>query len=421
MNGDPTMRHRGRIVHLVVVNAFVGGMVGLERTVLPLLAEAEFGLASHAAAVAFIATFGATKAAVNLGAGALSERWGRRPLLLLGWALGLPVPALLIAAPSWSWVLAANVLLGMNQALTWSMTVVMKVDLVPRGRFGLVLGWNELAGYAGMAAAAAATGYIASTTGLRPEPFYLGIGLAVAGLLLSLFAEETRGAGSRGPGAAAGGTEGAPRFRRVLALGSGRDARLGAASLGGLVTNLKDGALWGLLPVALAARGLGVERIGAVVAAYPLVWAVSQLGFGALSDRIGRRGLIIAGLVLQGVGTALFALPLAYASGLAAAAVVGVGTGMVYPTLLAYVSDRSEPAWRASALGVYRMWRDLGYLVGALAAGALADVVGVPAALAAVGAATAAAAGLFAGATSPTDAASTTSGSPRSSTPPPDG
>ena len=350
-------------------------MVGIERTVLPILAEADFGIASKASTLAFIVTFGITKASVNFFAGALSERWGRKRLLILGWLIGIPVPLILIWAPSWSWVLFANVLLGMNQSLTWSMTVVMKVDLATKNTFGLVIGWNEFAGYAGMAATAAATAFLAANYGLRPEPFYLGVALAITGLILSLFVGETRQpmASSRGRPSLSMPT--------VLARGTFSDPSLSAASLSGLATNLKDGVLWGLLPIALTGRGLSVERIGFVVALYPLVWATSQLFFGPLSDRIGRRGLIVGGLIVQAAGVSLFASGDAYLIYLIAAVLAGAGTGMVYPTLLAFVSDCSKPEWRASALGVYRLWRDLGYAVGALGGGLAADALGVSAAL----------------------------------------
>ena len=386
--------HFGRILHLALVNAFVGAMVGIERTVLPLLAEAEFGVASASAALAFIAAFGVSKAITNLFAGALSERWGRRPLLLAGWLIGLPVPFLLIHAPSWSWVLWANVLLGVSQSMTWSMTVVMKVDLSTPRTYGLVIGWNEFAGYAGMALAAGATGFLAAEWGLREQPFHIGMGVAAVGLLLSVFVRETRpdrpGHGEQGDAGPAG-----PTFLRVLGHGSWRDPGLASASLGGLATNLKDGALWGLLPVLLASRGLPMARIGAVVALYPLLWAVSQLFFGPASDRYGRSRLIVIGLAFQAAGVAGFLSGDSWSTALAAACLTGLGTGMVYPTLLAFVSDRSEPAWRATALGVYRLWRDLGYAVGALSAGLVADTLGLEAALTGVAALLVAAAVVF--------------------------
>lgn len=365
-----------RIAHLVAINAFVGAMVGLERTVLPLVAEAEFGIASKAAVLAFIATFGVTKAVMNAFAGALAERWGRKRLLVGGWLVGLPVPLIIAFAPTWGWILAANVLLGVNQALTWSMTVVMKVDLAEPRRYGLVIGLNEFSGYAGMALAAAATGWVAARYALRPEPFYLGVALGAAGLLLSLVVRETRPPRSRGIGKAEE-DDATPTFADVMRRSVWSDAGLSAASVSGLATNFKDGVLWGLLPLLLASRAVPVESIGVVVGLYPLVWAGSQLGFGPLSDRLGRRGLIVGGMVVQGSGVALFALGTTYPVYLLAATAVGLGTGMVYPTLLAFVSEAAEPEWQATALGVYRFWRDLGYALGALGGGLIADAMGV--------------------------------------------
>ncbi|MAR45387.1 MAG: MFS transporter, partial [Gemmatimonadaceae bacterium] len=280
-----------RITHLVLINLFVGGMVGIERTVLPLLAEVEFGIASKTAVLAFIATFGITKAAVNFFAGTLSERVGRKRLLVAGWLTGIPVPLILIWAPSWSWVLFANILLGVNQALTWSMTVVMKVDLATPKTFGLVIGWNEFAGYTGMAATAALTGVLATSFGLRSAPFVLGIAIALIGLSLALAAEDTKPPANQVAGART------ISMGEALARGTWTDRRLASASLAGLVTNLKDGALWGLLPLLLAARGLSVAQVGLIVGTYPLIWAGSQLVFGPLSDRVGRRILIWSGLV----------------------------------------------------------------------------------------------------------------------------
>lgn len=353
--------------------------MGIERTVLPLMAEADFGVASTVAATAFIVTFGLTKALMNLAAGSLADRHGRRPLLLLGWLYAIPVPLILMWAPSWAWVLLANVLLGMNQALTWSMTVVMKVDLAPRSLWGRVIGWNEFAGYAGMSATAAGTGVIASTYGLRPEPYYLGLGVAVAGLLLAIGVRETRPV----PRARQGWTPvpRPPRLRTALGQGTYAHPGLSSASLCGLATNFKDGALWGLLPLLLATRALSLGGIGFVVALYPAIWAVTQLYFGPLSDRIGRRVLIVAGMGVQACGVSLFAWGGSWASAVAGATFSGLGTGMVYPTLLAFVSEQTDARGRASALGVYRLWRDSGYAFGALTAGVLADLLGIRAAL----------------------------------------
>ena len=387
------MRHeldRGRILHLVVINAFVGGMVGIERTVLPLLAEVEFGIASKAATLAFIATFGATKAGVNFFAGTLAERLGRKRLLIAGWVIGIPVPLILIWAPSWSWVLAANVLLGMNQALTWSMTVVMKVDLATPRTFGLVIGLNEFAGYAGMAMIATLTGALATIYGLRPVPLALGVVLALIGLALSLAARDTSDSIDRK------GDARPISMGQALARGTWADRRLSVASFAGLATNLKDGALWGLLPLLLASKGLTLAEVGLVVGAYPLVWAGSQLVFGPLSDRVGRWGLICGGLAMQSLGVAVFAFGGSLPMYVVAAVVVGTGTGMVYPVLLAFVSDHSESTSRASALGVYRLWRDSGYAVGALGAGFAADRVGFPGALSATAVMVVLACGVFA-------------------------
>ena len=376
-------RTMSRIGLLVLTNAFVGGMVGIERTVLPLIAEADFGLTSAAAATAFIVTFGGTKALMNFFAGSMSDRWGRKPLLLAGWLLAIPVPLLLMYASSWSWVLLANAFLGVSQALTWSMTVVMKVDLARPTMYGRVIGWNEFAGYAGMSATAVGTGVVASAYGLRPEPFYIGLLVAALGLALSLAVKETRPpALASTPGGAA---EPKRSTLRVLREGTLTHPALSAASLGGLSTNLKDGALWGLLPIILASRMLSIERIGVVVALYPAVWAFSQLYFGPLSDRIGRRGLIVLGLSLQACGVGTFALATSFGGALCGAVLAGLGTGMVYPTLLAFVSEQARSEEKASALGVYRLWRDSGYAFGALGAGVLADMLGLGPALLAAG------------------------------------
>jgi len=369
---------------LVLLNAFVGGMVGLERTVLPLIAEAEFGLASKTAIVAFIATFGVSKALVNFVAGDWGDRFTRRRVLLLGWALALPVPLILLWANSWWWVLGANVLLGANQGLAWSMTVVMKIDLADPGERGLATGLNEFAGYGGLALVALLTGLVASRYGLRPEPFYLGLALAGLGLGLSVlvddtaaFADDARQAEPDDEGLA---------LPAVFERATWSDATLSAASLGGLATNLKDGMLWGLLPLFLAAAGLGVDRTGVVVATYPAVWGVSQLAFGPLSDRLGRKALIVPGLAAQALGVAGFLWATGYVGYLVAAVLTGLGTGMVYPTFLALVSDVAQASWRSSALGIYRFWRDLGYAVGALGSAAVADLLGLDTAVAAVAA-----------------------------------
>jgi MFS family permease len=382
----------GQFALLVGVNALVGGMVGLERTVLPLLAGQVFGLQAVTAALTFILAFGAVKAATNLAAGALSDRYGRRPVLVAGWLVGLPVPLLLIWAPSWGWVVVANVLLGVNQGLCWSTTVIMKIDLAgPRWR-GLAMGLNEAAGYAAVALTAWLTGLLAARHGLRPEPFYLGLAYAGLGLGLSaLLVRETRGharleaeltADATGAPAQPVGPNGRSlSTREVFVLTSLRERALSACSQAGLVNNLNDGLAWGLFPLLFAGAGLGVGRIGVLAAAYPAVWGTGQLLTGPLSDRLGRKGLIVAGMWLQAAALALVAATRGFAPWLAGAILLGVGTAMVYPTLLAAVGDVADPRWRASAVGVYRLWRDGGFALGALLAGVVADLAGLAAAV----------------------------------------
>jgi MFS family permease len=376
---------------LVLVNAFVGAMVGLERTVLPLLAEQEFGLASKSAVLSFIATFGAVKAVTNFFAGRLGDRWGRKPVLLGGWVAGLPVPFLLIWAPSWGWVVLANVFLGLNQGLAWSSTVIMKIDLVGSKRRGLAMGLNEFAGYVAVALAALGTGYLAESFGLRPEPFYLGIAAVAAGLGLSLvFVKETIGhtrveAADRIPSAAEPGGGAGPTMGDILVHASVRDPALSSANQAGLVNNLNDGLSWGLLPLFFSAAGLTVAQIGLLSFVYPAVWGLGQLITGAISDRTGRKPMIVIGMAVQGVALLAVATFTGLVPWLGALSLLGVGTAMVYPTLLAAVGDVAEPSWRGSAVGVYRLWRDGGYVVGALVAGVVADVVGSEAAIAAVG------------------------------------
>jgi MFS family permease len=368
---------------LVVVNAFVGAMVGLERIVLPLLAEMEFGLASKSAALSFIATFGLVKALTNYFAGHLGDRYGRKHVLVAGWLFALPVPFMVIWAPTWSWIIAANVFLGLNQGLAWSATVIMKIDLVGPRRRGLAMGLNEFAGYLAVALAALGTGYLAEAYGLRPEPFYLGIAFAATGLALSvLFVRETQHhaeleAKNFQVQAAAEAPATLPTTREIFAQASWRDPALSSASQAGLVNNLNDGLAWGLFPLFFAAAGLDVAQIGILSFTYPAVWGLLQLWTGALSDRWGRKRLIASGMLVQSGALAAIALVRGFWPWVGAAAFLGAGTAMVYPTLLAAVGDVAHPRWRASAVGVYRLWRDSGYAVGALLAGALADLLGM--------------------------------------------
>ena len=368
---------------LVFLNAFVGAMVGLERTVLPLLGEEVFGLSSKTAITSFIVSFGVTKAVLNLLAARVSDRIGRKPVLVTGWLLALPVPFLIIYAPAWWWIDLANVLLGANQALAWSMTVIMKVDLVGPRRRGLALGLNEFAGYVAVGVMSWVTGYIAAHWALRPQPFYPGIVIAVIGLALSvLFVRETHGhAHVEVAAAPAAPGPSARSLGRVFLATSLGNASLFAACQAGFVNNLNDGMAWGLYPLFFAAHGLGVERIGVIKAVYPLVWGLLQVVTGPLSDRVGRKSLIAGGMIVQAAGIWLTVLVPAYSAWLFGAALQGLGTAMVYPTLLAAITDHAHPLWRASSLGVYRFWRDLGYAVGALLSGVVADVVGLGAAI----------------------------------------
>ena len=369
---------------LVVVNAFVGAMVGLERTVLPLIAGGEFGLASKTVVLSFLISFGIVKALANLFAGRLADRIGRKPLLVAGWVAALPVPVLLIWAPSWGWVVFANVLLGVNQGLCWSATVIMKIDLVGPTRRGLAMGLNEFAGYVAVSLTALLTGYLAAAHGLRPVPFYPGIAFAVLGLALSTFAVRETHGHARAEARHVGESASQRPFGEILALTTWRDRTLFAASQAGMVNNMNDGVVWGLVPVLLAARGVALDRIGAVTAVYPLVWGLGQLATGALSDRWGRKWMIAAGMWVQAGGIAVLVIGQSFVRWFAGAILLGAGTALVYPTLLAAVSDVAHPEWRASAIGVYRLWRDAGYAFGAIGAGLLADAFSVPLAISAI-------------------------------------
>jgi MFS family permease len=378
---------------LVAVNALVGGMIGQERTVLPLLAGQAFAIGAFTASLMFIAAFGITKALTNLASGALSDQYGRKPVLVAGWLIGLPVPLLLIWAPAWGWVIAANVLLGINQGLTWSTTVVMKIDLVGPERRGLAMGFNEAAGYLAVAATGLATGWLAAEYGLRPAPFLLGLAYAALGLGLSaIFVRETHHHAqqeARARDLGRGDHEDGLTGRQIFTLTSFRERALSAASQAGLVNNLNDGLAWGLYPILFAASGVGVARIGVLVALYPAVWGTGQLLTGWLSDRWGRKWLIASGMIIQAGGLALVAAATGFTSWAAAAVLMGAGTAMVYPTLLAVIGDVAHPIWRARAVGVYRLWRDAGYAAGALIAGITADLIGVRAAIWLVAAVTA--------------------------------
>jgi MFS family permease len=367
---------------LVGVNALVGGMVGQERTVLPLLAQYGFGLVAFTSALTFIVAFGLTKPVANFLAGALSDRLGRKPVLVVGWLIGVPVPLLLIFAPNWSWVIFANVLLGVNQGLTWSTTVNMKIDLVGPLRRGLAMGLNEASGYGAVAVTALATGFIAARWGLRPQPFFLGVAYAGLGLGVSaLFVRETQGHARHEAATHTGPARSGLSMGEVFALTSVREQALSSCSQAGLVNNLNDGLAWGLLPLFFAANGVSVAAIGVLAAIYPAFWGGGQLVTGALSDRLGRKWLIASGMLVQAAALGLMAVTRGFWGWAAEAALLGAGTAMVYPTLLAAIGDVAHPAWRASAVGVYRFWRDLGFAIGALLAGVIADLFGQGAAI----------------------------------------
>jgi MFS family permease len=373
----------GQFALLVVVNAFVGAMVGLERSILPAIAEQEFQLAARTAVLSFIVVFGIAKALTNYGAGRLSDRIGRKHVLVLGWLVAVPVPFLLMWAPSWTWMLFANLLLGISQGLTWSTTVIMKIDLVGAKRRGLAMGFNECAGYLALAASALATSWIAAVYGLRPQPFYLGIAFVAVGFTLSAFlvrdtthhvSHESALVGSLPPASV-------PSPREVFWRTTLFDRNLSSISQAGLVNNLNDGMAWGLFPLVFAAAGMNLRQIGWLAAVYPATWSVAQLVTGALSDRAGRKWLIVGGMWTQTVGIAVITMARAFGGFAAGAVLLGIGTAMVYPALLAAVGDVAHPSWRGSAVGVYRLWRDLGYAVGAVLAGITADTFGLAAAM----------------------------------------
>jgi MFS family permease len=379
---------------LVGVNALVGGMIGQERTVLPLLADRVFGLTAFTAALTFIVAFGAVKAITNFFAGTLSDRVGRKPVLVAGWMVSVPVPLLLIWAPTWSWIIVANVLLGVNQGLTWSTTVIMKIDLVGPARRGFAMGLNEAAGYGAVAVTALATGFIAERWRLRPEPFFLGVAFAGLGVGLStLFVRETRHHARHEADDHITTDDALHRdlsTREIFMLTTFREPALSSCSQAGLVNNLNDGLAWGLFPLLFADYELSVARIGIIAAIYPAVWGLGQLYTGALSDRVGRKRLITVGMLIQGGALAWIAATRGFWAWGAGAALLGAGTAMVYPTLLAAIGDVAHPHWRARSVGVYRLWRDSGFAIGAIVAGIVADAVSLRASIWAVAALTAA-------------------------------
>ena len=374
---------------LVVVNAFVGAMIGLERSILPALAEEKYHLLAKTAILSFIVVFGLVKALTNYFAGTLSDRIGRRRVLITGWLFALPAPFLLMWAPSWNWILVANVFLGISQGLAWSTTVIMKIDLVGPRRRGLAMGLNEFAGYAAVGVSALATGYIAEAYGLTPEPFYLGVVYAAVGLLLTvLFVKETIGHVHREAEDHATSNPPAPKRLHHFLHTTFRDRNLSTIVQAGFVNNLNDGMAWGLFPILYATAGLSLERIGWLAALYPLTWGILQLWTGHLSDKLGRKPMIASGMLLQSLAIGLIGLSDEIWGFAIGSVALGAGTAMVYPTLLAAIGDIAHPMWRATSVGVYRFWRDAGYAVGALAAGIVADSFGIGAAIWSVAAVT---------------------------------
>ena len=368
---------------LVVVNGFVGAMVGLERAVLPAIATTEFRIASATAVMAFIATFGIAKALTNLAAGWLADRRTRRPTLLAGWLFALPVPLLILWAPGWWWIVAANGLLGINQGLAWSATVIMKIDLVGPRRRGLAMGLNEFAGYVAVGLAGLAAGAMASRYGLRAGVAYAGLVVAVTGLALSWFVRETAAHARLEPGGSA--ESGRPTLLDIIKRSLWRDAGLFSTSQAGFVNNLNDGLAWGLFPLLFLRSGLSLRDTSVLAAVYPVTWGVCQLATGALSDRWGRKRPIVAGMSIQGAALISVAIVHGYVPWACALAALGLGTALVYPTLLAGIADIAHPSWRGIAVGVYRLWRDLGYVAGALVAGVLTDLFGASVAITVVG------------------------------------
>jgi MFS family permease len=371
---------------LAIINAFVGSMVGMERSTLPLIAKEEYGLASQAVILSFLVSFGVVKALSNLLAGSLSDRLGRKRILVAGWVAGLLVPFLIILAPNWGWVVFANVLLGINQGLCWSATVIMKIDLVGPRQRGLAMGLNEFAGYIAVSLSALLTGYLAATYGLHPVPFYPGIGFAVLGLLLSaFFVIDTRDYAHHeaqvyplASNNRSSPVQTNPSFAQILLLTSWKDRTLFAVSQAGLVNNLNDALVWGLVPIFLTDKGVPLGQISLIAALYPGVWGIGQLLTGFLSDRWGRKGMISVGMWIQAIGIGLFVVGKGFIAWVGGAVLLGIGTALVYPTLLATVSDVAHPQWRASSVGVYRLWRDAGYAFGGLLSGILADAIGIP-------------------------------------------
>ena len=366
---------------LVIVNAFVGGMIGLERTIIPQIAEADFGLAAKTAILSFIVVFGVTKAITNYYTGALANRFGRKNLLVAGWVLALPVPLLLIYAPDWNWIIAANIFLGISQGLTWSSTVVMKIDLVGEKDRGFAMGLNEFAGYIALAAIAFLTGMIASNYGLRPYPFYIGIALAIAGLAMSwLLIKDTHHHVKLESVSST-----IPLLQNIFWDTTWKHKNLGSITQAGLVNNLNDGMVWGLFPLLLVSKGFDLHETGIIVATYPAVWGLGQLYTGKLADKYCKKKLLFMGMFMQGIALLGMVWANSFFWFVVLSSLLGIGTAIVYPTFLAAISDYTHPDQRPKSIGIFRLWRDLGYAIGAILTGLIADSFGLIAPILAIG------------------------------------
>jgi len=385
MNVNLGLKHNWKqFTLLVIINGFVGGMVGLERTILPKIAETDFQIAANTTILSFIIVFGITKAITNYYTGKLANRFGRRNLLILGWIIGLPIPIMLIYAPSWAWIVSANILLGINQGLTWSSTVVMKIDLVGEKNRGFAMGMNESVGYLAVGLVAFITGWMAMEYGLRPYPFYLGIGFALFGLISSiLFVKdtvhhvhlETRDSKI-------------PKMNNVFLDTSWKDRNLGSITQAGLVNNLNDGMIWGIFPILLAVKGFNLTEIAKIVAIYPLVWGLGQLVTGKLSDHINKKLMLFWGMLIQGISLTAMLFVSSFNSFVLLSIILGIGTAIVYPTFLSAIAGFTHPQQRPNSIGVFRLWRDLGYAIGALITGVIADILNVEWSVAFIGAIT---------------------------------
>lgn len=366
---------------LVIINGFVGGMVGLERSILPQIAEKEFAIAAKTAILSFIIVFGIVKAITNYYTGTLANKFGRKNLLIAGWIVGLPVPFMLMFAPTWGWVIAANVLLGINQGLAWSSTVVMKIDLVGEKQRGFAMGLNEFAGYISVALVAFLTGWIAGEYGIRPYPFYTGIVLAVLGLLGSIFLIRD----TRHHVAKEAATNNIPRLKNIFWDTTWKNKNLGSVTQAGLINNLNDGMAWGIFPIVLASKGFSIAEIGIVTAVYPAVWGLGQLVTGAMADKFCKKDMLYTGMLLQAVALVLLIWANSMLHYALLSAILGWGTAMVYPTFLATVAENTHPQDRAKSIGIFRLWRDLGYAFGAILTGIIADLLNVEAAIGFIG------------------------------------